>query len=79
MELIESLQKNSFCIRSLIDFINVTFFWVKFPCGLVGRGMLSPSSGLKMVTALKMETACFFKMLTFTSQSTQQLNPKNDI
>jgi hypothetical protein len=40
------------------------------------RSVLSPSSGLKLEMALKMEIACFSEMLPSTNHAAQQFNPK---
>jgi hypothetical protein len=60
------------------------FFWVKSPCGLVGRSQRFREAcclhlqgcSLQPSSSLKKEKSCFSKMLACTNLSTQQLNSK---
>jgi hypothetical protein len=62
-----------------VDCVLMLFFWVKTPCGLVGRSQrFGQASYLHLqgsASALKMETAHMSETLASTNQSTRHLNP----
>jgi hypothetical protein len=59
----------------------MTFFWVKSPCGFVGRSQRFQearhvSRAEVLTSALKMETAPSSETLASTNKSTRRFNPK---
>jgi hypothetical protein len=60
--------------KHLQNFVMILIFWVLVPCRLVGRNILSPSSGL--TSALKWKKVCFPETLATTDDSTRRRNPE---